>query len=247
MGRARRRSRPMECLPDDTGPFPRRSPSPMTTGSASSICSGSGRGSNRDLKARIDAVLAHGQFILGPEVETSGEAPRRLHRRGACHGGVERARRADDRPDGDGREARRRGLRPGLHLRRDRGGGGLDRGEPGLRRRRSGDLQHGPRRPRTGDRRGRGRGPAQADRGDAGRPLRPSRRLRRDRQDRGEARHDGARRRGAEHRRRLGQCPGRGAGADLGDELLPDQAARLLRRRRGDPYRSGRTLPSACG
>ena len=34
------------------------------------------------------------------------------------------------------------------------------------------------------------------------------------------------------------------ARADLGDELLPDQAARLLRRRRRDPDRAARTLPS---
>ena len=91
-------------------------------------------------------------------------AARRLCRRRSRDRRFERPRRADDRPDGDGREGRRRRVRAGLHLRGDRRRGRLDRCPPVFVDVDRGDLQHGSGRSRAGDRRGRAAGRADAAR-----------------------------------------------------------------------------------
>ena len=70
--------------------------------------------------ARLAAALAHGRFILGPEVaELEAELARRA---GVAHavGVASGTRRARDRPARRRDRPGRRGIRPCLHLRRDR-------------------------------------------------------------------------------------------------------------------------------
>ena len=75
-----------------------------------------------ELRRRLDAVLAHCQFILGPEVAELEAAAGGILRRKALRRGQLRHRRHPDRTDGGGHRPRRRGVPAGLHLHRDRRG-----------------------------------------------------------------------------------------------------------------------------
>jgi UDP-2-acetamido-2-deoxy-ribo-hexuluronate aminotransferase len=67
---------------------------------------------------RIQRVLDHGQYIMGPEVAELEAALAGLHRCPALHHRGQRHRGAADRADGAGPGARRRGHHHALHLRR---------------------------------------------------------------------------------------------------------------------------------
>ena len=94
------------------------------------------------LKAAIDRVVEDGRYILGPEVGIVRKAARGLCRRQARRGLRQRDGRAAAAADGRWHRPGRRGLRAELHLCRDRRSGGTGQGRAGLRRHRSGQLQH---------------------------------------------------------------------------------------------------------
>lgn len=179
------------------------------------------------LERAIATVLAHGQYIHGPEV---AELEGRLA--GFC-GARRRGVRERDRcptalAHGPRDRARPGGLRSLLHLCRDRGGRGPARGHALLRGRRRRRFPVRSRGACPGDRRSAPSGPGTAG-GDPGGPIRPPGGLPR---HRGRGHVPGALR----HRRcraGLRRGPRRPACRDARrvhrDELFPGQAARLLR------------------
>ena len=92
------------------------------------------------LRPRLEAVLAHCQFILGPEVAELEGAAGRLLRRAALRGRELRDGCAADRHDGRGDRTRRRGVPAGVHLYGDCRGAAAARGDAGVRRRRPADI-----------------------------------------------------------------------------------------------------------
>ncbi len=98
--------------------------------------------------ARLESVLAHCQFVLGPEVARAGAAAGRVLRRRPLRQRQLRHRRLADRDDGRGHRPRRRRVPAGLHLHRDRRGAAGAGRHPRLRRRRPAHLPDRPRAPR---------------------------------------------------------------------------------------------------
>ena len=173
----------------------------------------------------------------GPGGGRAGDGARGPRRHGLRRHLRERHRRPADRAHGRGRRPRRRGLRAGLHLPRDRGRGGAAGCRARLRGCRGGELPDGCGRPRGEGCPHGGGGEARAEGGDRGGPVRPGGGLRDARAARGGARDAADRRRGPELRRGERRPARRRARAGHHDQLLPGQAARLLRRRRRPLHR----------
>ena len=200
----------------------------------------------RRLGAKIDdaiaRVLDHCQFIMGPEVralEADLSAFCGARHAITCSSGTDALAA---RPHGQGGRPRRRGDLPGLHLHRDRRGGGAGRRDAGFCRCRGGELQS-----RSGQLPARHRHRAQVrigPEGDhSGRHVRATRRPPRHRGHRRGRRSVRARRCRPELRRVLPEPEHRHAGAGDRDQLLSGEAARLLRRRRCGVHRRRRRSP----
>ena len=167
----------------------------------------------------IARVLGHCQFILGPEVRAAEAALAAFC--GARHA-ITCASGTDALvllPDGEGHRAGRRGDLSGLHLHRDRRGGGAGRRNAGFRRRRGGELQSRSRKP-SARHRNRAQGGAHAQGRHPGRPVRPARRPRRHQCGRERRKSVRARRCRAGVRRDLPEPPPRHARPGDGDQLL---------------------------
>ena len=157
-----------------------------------------------DIDARIQRVLDHGQYILGPEVRELEEKLAAYTGAGTASRVASRHRGAADRADGARHQAGRRGHHHAVHLRRHRRDDRAARRQAGVRRRRGGHRQHRRRAHRSGDH-------AAHARHHAGVAVRPAGRHGRDQRHRGAARrHRRDRGCGAELRRDV-QGPARAA------------------------------------
>ena len=182
-------------------------------------------------------MLAHCQFIMGPEVRALERELVGILRRAPRHHRRERHRRAAPRAHGQGDRTGRRRVLSGLHLLRHRRGGGA-----AWARRRSLSMSRRP--PSTSIRRAlsaRSRqlaARAEAEGGASRRPVRHARRLCRDQCGRrGRRIFSSSRTPPSRSVRPTGPTRGRHAGAGDDHELLSLKAPRLLRRRRRGIHR----------